>query len=88
MLEDQIAGRNNSWAIRWHASMYLQEKLTLYPAQTYVINIGFDGSGTHTSETSIYYSQIADYPQELPKEVHEQVCNSLLQNMQNENQKD
>ncbi len=71
MLKDQIAGRNNSWAIRWHASMFLQEKLTLYPARTYVENIGFDGSGTHTGKTSIYYSQSAFYPQELPEKVFE-----------------
>ena len=31
---------------------------------------------------------IKHLPQELPKEVHEQVCNTLLQNMQNENQED
>jgi glycosyltransferase involved in cell wall biosynthesis len=47
MLEDQIAMRNDSWAIRWHASMYLAEKYTLYPGRSLVENIGVDGSGTH-----------------------------------------
>ena len=47
MLEDQIAGKNNSWAIRWHASAFLANKLTLYPRETLVQNIGFDDSGTH-----------------------------------------
>jgi hypothetical protein len=70
MLEDQIAGKNNSWAIRWHASMFLKEKLTLYPAQTYVENIGFDGSGTHTGETNIFHSPIAKFSQELPKKIN------------------
>ena len=69
MLENQIAGKNNSWAIRWHASMFLRNKLTLYPAQTYVENIGFDGSGTHTGETSIFYSPISQASQDLPKEI-------------------
>ena len=69
MLENQIAGKNNSWAIRWHASMFLRNKLTLYPAQTYVENIGFDGSGTHTGATSIYYSPISESSQNLPKEI-------------------
>ena len=69
MLENQITGKNNSWAIRWHASMFLNNKLTLYPAQTYVENIGFDGSGTHTGETSIFYSPISNSWQELPKEI-------------------
>jgi hypothetical protein len=69
MLENQIAGKNNSWAIRWHASMFLRNKLTLYPAQTYVENIGFDGSGTHTGETSIFYSPVSQASQDLPMEM-------------------
>jgi hypothetical protein len=69
MLEDQIAGKNNSWAIRWHASMFLRNKLTLYPAQTYVENIGFDGSGTHTGETNIFYSPVSKSSQVLPKKI-------------------
>jgi len=47
MLEDQIKGKIDSWAIRWYASAYLQNKLTLYPGKSLVQNIGHDGSGTH-----------------------------------------
>lgn len=47
MLHDQIAGKNNSWAIRWYASAFLKDKLTLYPGKSLINNIGFDGSGTH-----------------------------------------
>ena len=47
MLRDQIAGRNNSWAIRWYASAFLKNKLTLYPGKSLVFNAGFDGGGTH-----------------------------------------
>lgn len=47
MLHDQIAGKNSSWAIRWYASAFLNNKLTLYPGRSLVDNIGFDGSGTH-----------------------------------------
>jgi hypothetical protein len=47
MLRDQIEGKNSSWAIRWYASALLADKLTLYPAQSLVSNIGSDGSGTH-----------------------------------------
>lgn len=47
MLVDQIAGRNDSWAIRWHASCYLKGLLTLYPGRSLVENIGNDSSGTH-----------------------------------------
>jgi hypothetical protein len=51
MLEDQIKGKNNSWAIRWYASAFLKNKLTLYPKNSFVINIGVDGSGTHGFES-------------------------------------
>ncbi|WP_276485260.1 glycosyltransferase [Paraflavitalea pollutisoli] len=47
MLRHQIDGRVNSWAIKWYASAFLANKLTLYPAQSLVQNIGGDGSGTH-----------------------------------------
>jgi hypothetical protein len=49
MLEDQIAGRNDSWAVRWHASCYLANLLILYPGRALAQNIGHDGSGTHSS---------------------------------------
>ncbi len=47
MLKNQVVGKNNSWAIRWHASAFLANKLTLYPGKSLVQNIGLDGSGTH-----------------------------------------
>jgi hypothetical protein len=52
MLRDQIAGHNDSWAIRWHASAFLQDKLTLYPGRSLVHNIGNDASGTHCRNSS------------------------------------
>lgn len=54
MLKKQIAGKNNSWAIRWYASAFIHEKLTLYPGMSYVQNIGNDASGTHSRETNQY----------------------------------
>jgi FkbM family methyltransferase len=47
MLKDQAAGKNDSWAVRWHASCYLRNLLTLYPGRALAQNIGLDGSGTH-----------------------------------------
>jgi len=46
MLERQIAGVNDSWAIRWHTSAFLANMLTLYPGRTLVDNMGQAG-GTH-----------------------------------------
>lgn len=47
MLKNQIKGKNNSWAVRWYASALLNDKLTLYPGQSLVFHIGYDGSGTN-----------------------------------------
>ena len=47
MLNEQIIGKNNSWAIRWHASLFLANKFCLHPTYPIVKNIGLDGSGTH-----------------------------------------
>ncbi len=52
MLKKQISGKNDSWAIRWYASAFLGNMITLYPTQTFVKNIGTDGSGTHGSGNS------------------------------------
>jgi hypothetical protein len=45
MLKDQVEGKVDSWAIRWYASAFIHEKLTLYPGISLVKNIG--DLGTH-----------------------------------------
>ena len=63
MLEDQIAGRNDSWAVRWYASAFLTGMLTLYPGRSLVRNIGNEGSGTHTLvATDAFESGLATTP--------------------------
>ncbi|MBA2673304.1 glycosyltransferase [Ramlibacter sp.] len=62
MLEDQIAGRNDSWAIRWHASAFLRSMLTLYPGHNLVHNIGNDASGTHSGDTRVFEARFAGAP--------------------------
>ena len=57
MLKNQIKGKNDSWAIRWHASAFLADKLTLYPSKSLVVNFGFDGSGTHCSELQMKFNE-------------------------------
>ena len=48
MLEEQIAGKVDSWAIRWVASAFVHDRLTLYPGRSLVRNIGFGPDATHT----------------------------------------
>lgn len=59
MLRDQVEGRNASWAIRWYASAFLNNQLTLYPGKSLVQNIGVDGSGTHSGRNDKWDVQLA-----------------------------
>jgi hypothetical protein len=62
MLENQIMGVNNSWAIRWYASAFLAEMFTLYPGRSLVDNIGMDDSGENSGRTNIFRSPLTDRP--------------------------
>jgi hypothetical protein len=53
------AGKNNSWAIRWYASIFLKKGLTLNPLHSLIHNIGHDGSGVHSNIENMYQVQIA-----------------------------
>lgn len=67
MLRDQIAGRNNSWAIRWHAATFLRGMLTLYPGRSLVRNIGNDDSGTHSAVNADFDVELANVPPRLER---------------------
>jgi hypothetical protein len=67
LLKDQVSGRNQSWAIRWHASAFLQNKLTLYPGRSLVLNIGNDESGTHCRKTEQFDGQVSETPISVEK---------------------
>jgi hypothetical protein len=65
MLEGQIKGANESWAVRWHASAFLAGKLTLYPGRSLVHNIGNDNSGTHCGDSDRHDTELSQTPIEL-----------------------
>ncbi len=54
MLQRQINGENNSWAIRWNASLFLNDTLSLNAGKSLVKNIGFDGSGVHSGKDEVF----------------------------------
>lgn len=58
MLRRQVKGENNSWAIRWYASLFLQDMLSANAGKSLVKNIGFDGSGTHSGNQNIYATNL------------------------------
>jgi hypothetical protein len=50
MLELQMLGKIDSWAIRWGFSQFLQKSYTVYPKFSKIVNDGFnDAKGTHNS---------------------------------------
>ena len=58
MLREQIVGKNNSWAIRWNASIFLKGKLSLNSGRSLVTNIGFDGTGTHCDKYELFTTDL------------------------------
>jgi hypothetical protein len=85
MLRDQSRGLTNSWAIRWYAAAFLMDRLTLYPHETLVQNIGLDGSGTNCKSTDyhaveIRNSPIVNFPSEIKpsKEGFDAYCRFYL----------
>lgn len=60
MLCRQISGHNSSWAVRWHASLFLQDRYTVYPSKSLVHNIGLDSSGTHCGTSELYGAEVGD----------------------------
>jgi len=82
MLDARAAGLNNSWAICWHASCFLANKLTLYPGKSLVKNIGLDRSGEHCGPSKVMATeasqspvQVAKIPIEVNPSVYSKYCN-------------
>lgn len=54
MLLKQYLGRIDSWAIRFSYTCHKLGAYCIYPAKSFVSNIGHDGSGTHSGSTKHY----------------------------------
>ncbi len=54
MLDRQMRGEIDSWAIRWCYAQSRQDKMTVFPTKSYIYNDGFDGSGVHSGTKDIY----------------------------------
>jgi hypothetical protein len=59
MLRDQAQGKIDSWAIRWYASVFLNNGLCLHPGISLVNNIGHDGTGLHCGPTDVYKVEVS-----------------------------
>ena len=72
MLEDQMAGRVDSWAIRWCYASFRLGRVNAYPVKSLVTNIGLDDSGIHCGPDDRLTDEIdRSFPGELclPPEV-------------------
>lgn len=69
MLRRQVNGENDSWAIRWNASLFLNNRLSVNAGKSLVQNIGFDGSGRHSGRDEIYTTplQMSALSSEIPR---------------------
>lgn len=67
MLEEQIAGKIDTWDIQWYVSAFLNERLTLYPGKSLTRNIGYDSSGTHCRTNDLYSVELSETPVTLSR---------------------
>ncbi len=81
MLKNQIAGKINSWAIRWAFAHYKSNAFCLFPIYSFAKNIGADRSGVHTRKTNkfsvdIYFEEYHDFLLKDPQ-TNEEIIKNL-----------
>jgi len=52
--ESYINHKQDIWSLNWILSLILNEQLVLYPKNSYIENIGFDGTGIHSDKTDVF----------------------------------
>jgi hypothetical protein len=56
ILQKKITHNTDVWDVCWHASMFIENGLYLFPSKSLVSNIGFDNTGTNC-DTDTFYAQ-------------------------------
>jgi hypothetical protein len=54
-LKDNVQGKITTWAVKWYASVFLNDGLCLHPRKSLVQNIGQDNTGVHSGTTDYYF---------------------------------
>jgi glycosyltransferase involved in cell wall biosynthesis len=62
MLKLVAEGKLNSWAIRWYASSFVHNKLTLFPKKSLVRHIGNVGSNIKADNSDMFGWELGDKP--------------------------
>lgn len=55
-------GKNQSWAVRWYASVFLKKGLALQTSTSMIDNIGHDGTGVHSEKSDIFTVRVKPDP--------------------------
>ena len=55
MMQMQEDGKIDSWAVRFAFSHFKHHAVAILPCKSYVTNIGFDGTGTHSGTIELIY---------------------------------
>ena len=76
-LEANINGEIHTWAIKWFASIFINNGLCLYPKKSLSINIGQDGTGQNYTK-SILSKTSAELSKVNPKTRHIKVKESSI----------
>ena len=69
MLDNQMEGLINSWAIRWCYEQFKRNMYTIYPVKSLITNGGLDGSGTHKEETQDFCVEVSNEKRKLVKNI-------------------
>ncbi|PQJ32175.1 hypothetical protein BST92_09670 [Nonlabens arenilitoris] len=83
MLQSQVSGRLDSWAVRFYTSMLLQNGVFLFPNKSLLRNIGFDGSGVHCQRENKVEKDINNYIK--PKKIEVSINPNIYDNFQVKN---
>jgi hypothetical protein len=60
LLKRFIDGKTDAWDVRWYLSVFCQNGLALYPNNSLVDNIGFDGTGVHCEPSDYVGNSVID----------------------------
>ena len=80
MLRRNAENKNDSWAIRWYASIFLNKGLCLNPTRSLTINIGHDSTGTHSYSSNSHVPIMANKinVQKIPIEENTAVRKAMI----------
>jgi len=60
MLKDVAYGSLEAWDVRFMYTQFMKDQYTVYPTQSLILNIGFDGTGIHCGKTDRFNVVLSD----------------------------